>query len=193
MIKHYIVTMKALRITAIIIKNIFLWLLKKAVLTILFLVCGIPFVKFLVGILMEPTRDTTLLTNIGFAMFIGISSVLFSWARSLDEKRFPKQVHALNRIAVISILGSICFIFSSLFKYIALHPNDSKIWYLDKSTEFDLTVLTIASFVCIIGVMAAITLVVVGSFTEFHFLWDRLYNTVVTNPKKPKIDRRTEF
>ncbi|AMQ00954.1 hypothetical protein AY601_4103 [Pedobacter cryoconitis] len=176
-----------------VVKKIFIRILIKAIKLLIYTVCGLSFLHFLIGVLMEPSRDTTLLTNIGFAMFVGISSMLFTWARSLDEKKFPKQVHSLNTVAVISILGSIFFIFSSLFKYLALHNNDPKLWILEKGSKLEVNVLTGASIVCIIGVMWAITFVVIGVFKDFGDLWEKLYNIRPKNPDPEKNDRRTEI
>jgi hypothetical protein len=81
----------------------------------------------------EETKDTTNLTNYGFAIFIGLASVCFGWSRALDsatERKFiDKVIHAGERFILVAIL----FLFASIVKYCSINLplvlHDKNTWY----------------------------------------------------------------
>lgn len=65
--------------------------------------------------------DTIFLTNYGFAILIGISSVCFSWARNIDKNEdIWDEYERIMDCAVDSIYSAILFLLSSGFKFLSL-------------------------------------------------------------------------
>jgi hypothetical protein len=65
--------------------------------------------------------DTTSITNAGFAIFAGCSSVCFTWARNMEDK---KDIAKINNHGEKLFLSALCFVIASLLKYILIHRKD---------------------------------------------------------------------
>ena len=62
-------------------------------------------------------EDTTYLTNYGFAILIGLSSVCFSWTRNLDKEKEPLMLKTVSASAEGFLHCAIIFLLSSVIKY----------------------------------------------------------------------------
>lgn len=75
------------------------------------------------------------LTNIGFALFAGVATLMFNWARSLDDKNYSYEVNQINQIGEKAIITGIGFLIASLFQFMQTLPHDKGIpglvpqWY----------------------------------------------------------------
>lgn len=81
----------------------------------------------------DKNRDTTQVTNVGFAMAIALSSVCFSWYRTYDSKDSSKVAVTLLRDAGQDLIyTAIAFVSASASKYVVLHKEffeGSWIWF----------------------------------------------------------------
>ena len=68
----------------------------------------------------DQNNDTVYLTNIAFAMLIGISSVSFSWARAIDPNR-KNKIEAIVKGGEYSLKSAILFLSASGVKYVSIH------------------------------------------------------------------------
>ncbi|WP_345213808.1 hypothetical protein [Mucilaginibacter gynuensis] len=75
--------------------------------------------RFLGLALLNREFDSTPISNIGFVVMIGLSSVTFTWAKTFETKT-PSIFESLNRDAAGGIIAALCFIIGSLFKYLWL-------------------------------------------------------------------------
>lgn len=66
-------------------------------------------------------EDTTSLTNYGFAILVGISSVCFSWTRGLDNEKEPLMIKRISQAGEGSLHCAIVFLLASALKYSTLH------------------------------------------------------------------------
>lgn len=62
-------------------------------------------------------EDTTYLTNYGFAILIGLSSVCFSWTRNIDNEKEPLMLKRVSASAEGFLHCAIIFLLSSIIKY----------------------------------------------------------------------------
>lgn len=150
-----------------------------------FVILGFP-LAVLIGrgfhVFSNPEIDTVSLTNLGFAIFIGLSSVLFSWSRSLDEKKHQYSVKQINKMAARSIMGSIFFILSSFFKYFAL----SKYVDIDRNQTIDL-ILEVVSVICILIALMMALLTIYDFFNVFISLWEKEYSKDADTPSTKEL------
>ncbi len=68
-------------------------------------------------------KDTTGLTNYGFAILAGISSLCFSWLKTLDANKEPKMIKEISIAGEGSLHAAIIFLLSSALKYGSFHLN----------------------------------------------------------------------
>jgi len=69
--------------------------------------------------------DSTNLTNLGFAVYVGIATLLFNWSRALINPRYQLLAEEINYQAIRTTMASFLFISASLIKYIILHSKMS--------------------------------------------------------------------
>lgn len=86
----------------------------------IFLAGGI-FILFTFG---KSSYDTTSITNAGFAIFAGCSSVAFAWCRSLKEIGENRDLNRINKHGENLFLSALCFIMASLSKYLLVHRHE---------------------------------------------------------------------
>lgn len=86
--------------------------------SILFLITFSPFIfgllKFFL-VLLDDDKQFVTLTAYGFAIFLGISTMLFNWQRSTNDQLFSKRLY---RYAVDSVLCCFCFLMAMISKYL---------------------------------------------------------------------------
>lgn len=103
-------------------------------------------------------KDTFGLTNYGFAIALGISSICFAWCRNLDssEKSLAKE---LTNHAITSLYASLIFLLASAFKYCAMSPENA---YLSVLLEMPIILYTfkILAILCFITAMTDFTIVI---------------------------------
>ena len=68
-----------------------------------------------------PNKDTTALTNIGFAIFLGLASVSFGWSRAITGKE--EKTKEIVQIGESCVDGGLCFLSASAIKFIYLNLN----------------------------------------------------------------------
>ncbi|MEJ2905075.1 hypothetical protein WAE58_21700 [Pedobacter panaciterrae] len=141
------------------------------------------------GVLMfvlSSKSDTIALTNVGFAMFIGLSSVLFNWARALDAKHYKEEIDEINHYSSLGILGSIFFIMSSSLKYFSDPDKLSS-----KSIDFEFNISSImyhivANIFLVVAMVLAL-FVILAVFENFYNIsmkkW-KLHNSEMKTPEK---------
>lgn len=93
----------------------------------LFLILGL---SIMLSIFKNKNQDTTNLTNYGFAILIGFSSVCFSWARNMNPEKEPKMLEKISNCGEVSLLAAILFLVASLIKY--CHINIDEIYFMKK-------------------------------------------------------------
>lgn len=71
----------------------------------------------------QSSKDTTYLTNYGFAILIGISSICFSWARNMDKESEPLMLNKVSTSGENSFHCAIMFLISSAIKYSLVNLN----------------------------------------------------------------------
>ena len=103
------------------LKPLFPWIGKglRAILKIvLFIIVFIPFLlglfKCFLLLLQDDDRFITL-TAYGFAIFLGVSTMLFNWQRSTRDEILAKKLY---RYAVDSVLCCFCFMMAMVCKYL---------------------------------------------------------------------------
>jgi hypothetical protein len=96
--------------------------------------------------------NTISLTNYGFAILLGLSSVSFSWSRNIanDDKGKAKR---LNDCGVDSLYGAITFLMGSGFKYIAFAANNENLKLI---FEFHSSLIFIPKFLALICFIIAL-------------------------------------
>lgn len=78
--------------------------------------------------------NTVTLTSYGFAIFVGVATVCFNWARSFDTSKHRQIIQFINNTAELSIYGCVFFLITSVAKYFAYNPV-KKYPYVDETTE----------------------------------------------------------
>ncbi|MBC9910573.1 hypothetical protein [Chitinophaga varians] len=81
---------------------------------------------FLLEDFYNPVKDTTNVTNIGFAVLAGISSLSFSWAGRLDRQTESQLHDDIVRFGALAFHAALIFITASGLKYIHIHIDNSK-------------------------------------------------------------------
>ena len=109
-------------------------------------------------------KDTISVTNIGFAMCLAISSVCFSWVKTLDIDKEKPYIDSIKRCGEVSLGIGLVFVLASAFKYFAIYmtsetPYKSMLFYKGVSV-----ILALLSW----------CLYVVAFFTSSKFLDDLL-------------------
>jgi len=111
-------------------------------------------IMVVMNLAVDKTVDTMQLTNVGFAMFVGISTMLFNWGRVMNPKFFTNEINLINSAAIRSIVGSCLFLLSSAVKYFGklyfeTHDTTSLFFRLTRTTSIMLFLgaLLIAFFV----------------------------------------------
>lgn len=89
--------------------------------------------------------DTTALTNIGFAIFAAVSSVCFSWLKSLDTEKEKLLIVNLRNCGEASFYAGILFVLASALKYTVIFYTREK-WILYKVVTVFLSVGSILIF-----------------------------------------------
>ena len=76
------------------------------------------------------SQDTVNLTNYGFAILVGLSSVCFAWARSLKEGE--EEIIEIIFYAESFLHCAIIFLITSAIKYAYIHMSELilKEWYV---------------------------------------------------------------
>ncbi len=92
-------------------------------------------------------EDTTNLTNYGFAILAGISSICFSWTRGLDKEKEPLMIDRISQAGEGSLHGAIIFLLASALKYSSIHldfiiPKTWAIFYAIMNPFLTLTYAT---------------------------------------------------
>ena len=77
----------------------------------------VTFVFSFVYLIQHPEIITLTFTNIGFAVFLTLANTFFSWGRSLDEKKYGKEIKDINLISFWAIVGALTFIITSLLLF----------------------------------------------------------------------------
>ena len=79
----------------------------------------------------DPKKDTFSLTSIGFAMCISVSSVCFSWLKTLDSEKEKHYIDRIKKCGEISFGIGILFVLATALKYgvITYNAKDYKGWY----------------------------------------------------------------
>ncbi|MBC6110325.1 hypothetical protein ACFOG5_05900 [Pedobacter fastidiosus] len=96
------------------------------------------------------------ITNLAFAVFAGIATLMFNWASSLDDKIFKIEISVIIKIAEYSIIGGIGYLLASLMQFIRTIPHSKGILGLLPSFYFDtipLAVIFIVSFLAALSVL----------------------------------------
>jgi len=107
-------TQKKLKPRFYLIRRAFLVILK----IILFIIVFIPFLLGLFKcflLLLEDDERFITLTAYGFAIFLGVSTMLFNWQRSTKDENLAKKLY---RYAVDSVLCCFCFLMAVVCKYL---------------------------------------------------------------------------
>lgn len=66
-------------------------------------------------------EDTSNITNYGFAILAGISSICFSWIKTLDKEIEPEMIKKITHVGESFFYCSILFLILSALKYSSLH------------------------------------------------------------------------
>jgi len=74
----------------------------------------------------DNTGEFVKLTGYGFAIFLGLSTMLFNWSKSSSVK--PQLAFRLNQSAINSVFCAVGFLISNLIKYVS-NPPGSVIQY----------------------------------------------------------------
>ncbi|WP_316828596.1 hypothetical protein [Pedobacter miscanthi] len=98
------------------------------------------------------------LTNIGFALFAGLATLMFNWSRSLDAKDYPYESQHINEIGEFSILGGIGFLLASLFQFTQTMPKDHGILKIVPKIYFVMSPYIILIIFLLTSAIAAIVL-----------------------------------
>ena len=77
-------------------------------------------------------KDTTYLTNYGFAILIGLTSICFSWTRNMYNEKEPLMLAIVSKAGENSFHSSIIFLIASSLKYSLVNLNK----FLDSNTIF---------------------------------------------------------
>lgn len=105
-------------------------------------------------------------TNIAFAFFAGISSLMFNWARSLDDSIYRAEIKIINHIAEYSILGGIGYILSSLLQYVETIDHTKGILSLLPSFYFSIVPIIV---VIILSITAMISILIIAYIFWMYF------------------------
>jgi len=113
------------------IVQLFEWFYSSRFLGLIFIV-GIPNLLvvllsgfFVINLFTDPFYDTTKYTNFGFAIFISLASVSFSWVKSLNQKEGPIMISKIKAAAENSLYSGILFLISSLIKFSTIKLNEA--------------------------------------------------------------------
>lgn len=73
-------------------------------------------------------NDTTTLTNFGFAILGGISSITFSWQKTLDKEDDSTLINELQRYGELALYAAILFLIASSLKYGAIATSNNQVF-----------------------------------------------------------------
>ncbi|WP_443944280.1 hypothetical protein ACJVDH_15325 [Pedobacter sp. AW1-32] len=140
--------------------------LRLAVKTLLFIIVFVPFLiglfKFFLLLAKDDAKFVTL-TGYGFAIFLGVSTMLFNWQRSTQDKALAKKLY---RYAVDSVLCCFCFIMAMVCKYLFSEKQSMAIVLFDFLKKYYF-ILKWTSFLWLIAVM----LLASDIFISFFYLY----------------------
>lgn len=124
--------------------------------SILFLLIFSPFIfgllKFLL-VLLDDDKQFVTLTAYGFAIFLGISTMLFNWQRSTKDQGFSKRLY---RYAVDSVLCCFCFLMAMICKYLFSENLSLDIILFEELRPlFKILRWTSFAWLLIVGILAA--------------------------------------
>ncbi|WP_448103483.1 hypothetical protein [Pedobacter panaciterrae] len=119
-------------------------------------------------------NETISLTSIGFAMMMGLASVLFNWARSIDADIYRDAYRRINKMAAQTLLTGLMFLLSSIFKLVSTYESMDPL--VAKSNEVpDYWVYGVSSALILLALMALY--LIIGEFIiVFIYLWKHIYN-----------------
>lgn len=108
---------------------------------------GILGVNIIVFNFKNINQDTTNLTNYGFAILAGISSICFSWTRGLDKDKEQLMIDRISKAGEGSLHCAIIFLLASALKYSSLHldliiPKTWKLFYVIMNSILTITYAT---------------------------------------------------
>lgn len=104
------------------------------------------------------------LTNIGFALFAGVATLMFNWARSLDAKDYAFETEQINETGEKAIIGGLGFLIASLFQFLQTLPHEKGIlglmpsWYYAITPYLILITFVLTSFFAMIVILQIITI-----------------------------------
>ncbi|WP_316747576.1 hypothetical protein [Pedobacter gandavensis] len=112
---------------------------------IFFILPILIFAIFSAGYLIASSKNGEYLkvTNIGFALFAGIATLMFNWARSLNAQNFNFEINRINEIGEHAIIGGIGYLIASLFQFIQTIPHNTGILVLLPNFYFSITPIII--------------------------------------------------
>ncbi|MDQ0106918.1 hypothetical protein J2T02_002031 [Chitinophaga terrae (ex Kim and Jung 2007)] len=87
----------------------------------------------------DPTKDTTHITNIGFAVLAGISSLSFTWAGKIEQSSDRTLHDEVVRMGEVSFHAALVYIIASGLKYIYIHIDaamGSHYWFGERIIRF---------------------------------------------------------
>jgi hypothetical protein len=97
--------------------------------------------------LLDFKSDSFGLTNYGFAIALGISSVAFSWARNIATEYRIKYLH-LNEIGMNALYACITFLMGSALKFAVMAKNNKYLAsFLEDFSPYSF-ILKSFSFIC---------------------------------------------
>jgi len=91
---------------------------------------GILVLYAIISELTNFSKDTFGLTNYGFAILLGISSICFSWARNLSPDK-EKEKKRLTDNATEALYGALIFLLASGFKLVSFVRDNSYLQSLE--------------------------------------------------------------
>lgn len=104
------------------------------------------------------------LTNIGFALFAGVATLMFNWARNLDANDYAFETGQINETGEKAIIGGLGFLIASLFQFLQTLPHEKGIlglmpsWYYAITPYLILITFVLTSFFAMIIILQIITI-----------------------------------
>lgn len=146
-------------------------LIKLFLIVYLPIICfGLFMFGFLAIVIADPKKDLISFLSVSFGMLIALSSVCFSWVKTIDEKDV-KSIKEIKICGESFMLTAIFLIVAIALKYVSIQLSDTK-------TSFQRFIGQSCFYLFYIILFAIITYFVVAFSKLLHLLFLRVDNSI---------------
>jgi hypothetical protein len=114
----------------------------------------------------NPKENTTALTNIGFAVLGGISSICFSWSRAIEEKVMVKDIVSAGEHCFLAALLFLCASAIKFGFFTLVKGNEIYHWAAQVCLYGSVVIFTFGYILASIGILMLIFIILKRRITK---------------------------